>query len=188
MNLKVKITRDFIDPIKCYLEDALVAERDAVKSDYYQRNHVRVVFSVIEGTIHILKQTCLTAAIHAKKLTPGDYALLQELSFDLSPKGEVVENPKFIRLDTNFKYCVKSLNKVFLLNYHIDTNGADWNHFKKAISIRNRLTHPKGVQDMVITSADAEILVKVSGWFCDFTHQAVTGILAKIQPSQVMDG
>lgn len=187
MNLKVKITRDFIDPIKCYLEDALAAEKDAVKGDYYQRNHVRVVFSVIEGTIHILKQTCLTAAIHAKKLTAGDYALLQEVSFDLGQKGEVIEQPKFIRLDTNFKYCVKSLNKVFGLNYHIDTNNADWNHFKKAIAIRNRLTHPKGVADMVITAADAETLVKVSGWFCDFTHQAVTGILAKIQPRQVAE-
>jgi len=63
MDLKVKISRDFIDPIKCYLEDTLQAEKDAPKSDYYQRNHVRVLFSLIEGTIYILKQTCLSQRV-----------------------------------------------------------------------------------------------------------------------------
>jgi len=183
MKAKVRKLGDLTKPIVAFAEDAQIAEDavDASDTQYNRRAMVRALFAMIEGTVFFLKQTIFTAGTHKKgSLSLADALLLLDSSAEMSSKGESDLRTKFIRLEDNLRFTANMLKKVYGVTITLGIGSANWDKFQKAIAIRNRITHPKAIEDFVIDSEDLSMLRDVRGWFCQMIADSVNGIVQAV--------
>ncbi len=162
---------DLMKPVLALSDDVDRAEREVVanKDSYSRRNHIRALFAMIEGTIYILKQTVLIAASSGPgPLSTDELALLQERNFFLDEKGTPKSKNNFLRTAANLRFTRSCLKKAFGYSLDLSDTPDNWNEFEKAIGVRNRITHPKGLQDFDVSEEESELAARVAHWFDDF--------------------
>lgn len=165
-----------ISPILELMSDLAIAERmlDKDDSQYARRVYIRALLSTIEGTIYVLKQIILKVnSSSSNLLLYSEIAMLQEVSYELSNKGEVKETTKLLRIEDNIRFTTKILNKVFHFELALQVGEKSWEHFLQAIKIRNRITHPKGSDHFKISDDEIQVVRHVSNWFLNFTNKAL---------------
>ena len=94
-----------------------------------------------------------------------EYAMLSEATYELKDNGEVKTQPKFLKLPANLRFTMQVCNKMFGSTIDLEVTSAPWANFKKMIAIRNRITHPKSVDDLKISDPEIEMCKRVVGWF-----------------------
>lgn len=114
--IKMKL-RDIQEPMLKLLEDAGEAEVLLEKEDtqFFRRAYIRSIFASIEGTIWLIKQTCLKAKSSngIRRMSVAEYAMLAEQSYDLKANGETSIQTKFLRLSDNLRFTIKVVNRLF---------------------------------------------------------------------------
>ena len=92
---------------------------------------------------------------------------LEDLSFRLSDTGELKRSDRNdLPLAKHFAYSIRTLAEF--ANVEGDPFSVDgWNCFKKAVKIRNRITHPKTDSDAVISEEDLNTVNKGINWAFD---------------------
>lgn len=136
--------------------------------EFIRRMYTRSVFALVEGTLFRMKQTVIEASnLYGIKLSKQEAALLSEESFELNDKGEPISKTQYVQLPKNLKFAFGSMAKVFDAEYDLKINDNGWATFLAAIRIRNRITHPKQVQDIVISDKEMDVLGKATLWFAD---------------------
>ncbi len=184
MKIRVRKLGDLKDPIIKFAEDAGMAEDtiDANDTQYNRRVFVRALFAMIEGTVFFIKQTTFsTSASGVGRLRIDEATILQDSTVELSSNGKPKLKTKFIRLEDNLRFTVRMLNKVYNLELDLKVGSEQWEKFKKAISIRNKITHPKSIDDFNIDDSDLLIMRDLRGWFCQFIADVVSGIFEAIK-------
>jgi hypothetical protein len=104
-------------------------------------------------------------------MSVAEYAMLADQSYDLKANGETSIQPKFLRLPDNLRFTIKVVSRLFEMQLELGVGTTAWGNFKKAIEIRNRITHPKNASDIDISDDEIKTCKEVSGWF--------NGIVAK---------
>lgn len=137
-------------------------------------------FSYIEGSIWIMKQVSFKAKSNTgkRRMTPGEYTIFNDLSFDLKSNGDIRQNVKYLKLPENFKFAYKTINKLFNSGIQIDYTGAAWQEFLTAQKLRNRLTHPRNLSDLEINDNEIQICRNVCYRHNDLNHQCMKAFLA----------
>jgi hypothetical protein len=194
----MKLDIDFLEPLYALSDDVdrAAKEMDSGDDPYLRRNYVRTVFAMIEGTIYLLKQILIEAdsskqAQSVGKLSTGELALLGEKTFNVTDKGEVRDQPKYLSTAANLRFTMKCIEKVF--KHKVDLNDADaWKNLENAVVVRNRITHPKKLGDLEVSKTEAEQAKRVSQWFTKFVidwfGQFLSGAkVVKSKPSK-LDG
>jgi hypothetical protein len=161
---------DIKNPIMAVLHDAHQAEiylDENPDSQFARRTYIRSTFAAIEGCIWILKMVCLNSKpINGiRTMSVAEFALLKEESYELKNNGEVSTSPKFLKLADNVKFTFKAINKGFKAEIDLEVGGAKWNYFLQAITIRNRITHPKNTKEIDIGENEIELCKEVISWF-----------------------
>lgn len=172
---------DLKKPLLALSDDVNRAEREMVANNdsYSRRNHIRALFAMIEGTIYILKQTVLMAASSGPgPLSIAELALLQEKTFYLTDRGTIDVKDQFPKIKNNLLFTKGCLEKAFGYSLDLNATPKNWVDFKDAITIRNRITHPKGLQAFEVSKGESELAIRVSRWFdafvVDWSKQFVT--------------
>ncbi len=78
--------------------------------------------------------------------------------------GKSKKKKSKLPLQNNFKFAVYSLAKVCKVNIDFGTF-KDYEDFKNAIKLRDRITHPKDVEDLSISSEEMKIFEKGMRFF-----------------------
>jgi len=132
-------------------------------NQYLQRTAIRTTFAMIEGLLNILNQTVLD--YHkggVAQLTPKEIENLTEEK--RKANGEIT--PNFMRTS---KKMVFSFNlfaqKIGGIEYSVDNTTSEWAQFENAIRIRNRITHPRNLEDMMLNEKEIISVLDVSKWF-----------------------
>ena len=130
-------------------------------SQFWRRVFVRAVIALIEGQNYQLKLITLEACKHKQvSFSNADLALLKD--------------EKFVSLKDNLKFSFKTFALAFDLDYKLAIGVGDrWKSFITAIEIRNRLTHPKTVDQVLVTDKDLEEVKKAHDWFA----QSITDLI-----------
>jgi hypothetical protein len=182
MKPKILKLKDLNGPIIAFASDAEVAEDNLEKdsSQYNRRVFVRSLFGFIEGTIYFLKQTAYSTGLSLRNIDISYAILLQDFTIELKSNGIPSIRTKFLKLEDNIKFAFKSINKVYELKIDIGVGTENWNHFKKAIEVRNRLMHPKDAEDFQISDQEIEEIKATRDWFCQLIADAVQGIASQL--------
>jgi hypothetical protein len=176
--MKLRDFRDLKDPLMVLLNDAHAAEKllDTTDGQFERRTYIRSTMAMIEGTIWILKQKCLKAedSSEVKRLSVAEYTMLSDQTYELNDKGEIRTIPKFPKLADNFRFTINTCNRLFGCNLDLQAGKVPWQLFLKAVTIRNRIMHPKVAENFDITDQEICDCKKVVSWFNKMIYEFMT--------------
>lgn len=169
--------RELIEPLLVYADDALSAATLLEDTDgqFARRAYIRSTMAVIEGTIWLLKQTCLKAnhPSKPKRIPVAVFAILCDETYDLKNNGEVRTSTKYLKLPDNVRFTIDTCNQLFGCNLDLQVGHAPWDRFLTAVKIRNRIMHPKVIADFEVSDQEISDFKDVIGWFNDLIHEFV---------------
>ena len=179
--------RNLTEPMVKLLEDASEAEELLEEKDnqFFRRAFIRSLFSSTEGIIWLMKQTCLNGKSPdgRRRISIADYAMLADQSYDLKNNGETSVQTKFLKLPDNLRFTVKIINRLFDSQLDLEVGTVKWDKFRKAIEIRNRITHPRKASEIDISDDEINLCKEVSGWFNDLVHKFVQSLIKSSKPT-----
>lgn len=134
-------------------------------SEFNKRTLVRTCAALVEGLAYQMRQVTLETLRNTSLLTSGDIAILRDNRYQLTVKGDVEERdnfqPTLSMLLFTLRVYAKNHGAVFIPN----TSDNGWHCLRKAFQLRDRLMHPKSIQDLSITDdAGAEFTAGTKWW------------------------
>jgi len=131
---------------------------------------VRSLFAYVEGLTYAFKRYAL--ALHEQRepiFSNAEIALLREVSYDLSDKGEALEQGKFLRFASNLRFAIRAFARISAYEAGPDFLGQGWQALRKGIQVRNRITHPKRPDDLTVSDIDLVAVSTGVRWFQEET-------------------
>ncbi|NOS68835.1 MAG: hypothetical protein HOP33_02795, partial [Verrucomicrobia bacterium] len=146
-------------------------ELSANSSDQFlRRNHVRIFAAFVEGYSFLLKQVVLR--LHdplQEQLSVEELSKLTEVKLDATGQPILDEQkiPKrqFLPLHDNFKFAVAMFGRLCGSKYSVSYGSAGYQAFRKTFSVRDRLMHPKAIEDLCVTKYEALDLQNAWRWY-----------------------
>ena len=166
-----------VDELKCVykvlsadLENALQLKREK-PTQFACRNLFRTFFAFVEGLTFQFRQVTLASLAETNYLTTPELALLREKRFQLDNKGLPVEKENNQSLLPNLLFSVRCYAKNHGAIYQPDTSHNGWESMKKAVAVRDRLTHPKSASGLEVKEEDLECFSAGSEWWEKTLHE-----------------
>ncbi len=147
------------------VNDMKTAEEKMDNQQHSRRVYVRTLFAMIEGVTYAMKVALFGIGREYCRLKVPDLVVLKGSTFDLNNKGEIQEKPKHFQIPGNLRFTVRSVERVLESRIDLGVGTQDWTKFKKAVTIRNHITHPKNSRDFDISDEDLECIRSVNSWF-----------------------
>jgi hypothetical protein len=144
---------------------------DIQDTQFNRRTYVRTIFALFEGWSFYIRQT-LIREIFKSGLKSNDPMLIQRLSLlmdnsaTLTDVGNIKLISQRIPFIKQFAFTLRSYAELVNLNPDYFVNNG-WVNFRNAVSIRNRITHPRTQNDLKITQHDLDVLQEAREWFLD---------------------
>lgn len=138
------------------------AGRD-VSGSLWRRIFIRSLFAYIEGTCFRLKQDVKLF----KKCSPQEDSIISEKSYVLDKKGFIKERDLYLRPMENIRFAFRIYAGCFGQGFKLKTDGNGWDAYKRALVIRNRITHPKKIEDLKIPDEEWTCILNARTWFDD---------------------
>jgi hypothetical protein len=169
------------------LETLLKGRQRDTLSQPERRMHVRSISATIEAFIYVWKQTALRAHPDPKcpAISEAERAFAQEQEYRLADSGDIEIRRTKISLEANLRFAFKLLAKACSVPFELDLSGSEWPSFRRAIKIRDRITHPKSVSDLNISDEDANDVSEGFGWFLISHVKLATAIMVKTKSDMV---
>jgi hypothetical protein len=103
--------------------------------------------------------------------------LLREERYGLDKKGEPEASDNFQSVVPNLLFTIRCYLKSHGASFTPDISHRGWEALQCAVGVRNRITHPKSIADLVLTDEDLQKLVEASQWW----KRTVLGMLEACQ-------
>ncbi len=164
------------------LEDVILAtDRLAEHNNQSsRRDYVRTVFSAIDGVTWTCRMFVRSVLASNEELDALADLALRDTGYQVSYNGSISEQPRFHALPVAIRLIVNQA-QLIAPDLKVDYNAAGWSHLKSAISIRNRITHPKFITDLQITNDDTNAVTKALHWVMETTELIMTSINASMR-------
>jgi len=152
------------------------------KTDSAARSFVRAVFAMIEGSIFNLKQMALNLSAHGRgSFSKAELVMLEEVSYDLDSKGGAITQTKFMKLPANIRFAFDAAARGFGVTYKLEVGSSGWANFRESIDIRNRITHPKKIDDLELSDTEVQKVVDTGTWFLECQRELFQQFVNKMQ-------
>ncbi len=130
--------------------DACDEEMNRTGSSVSRRNYVRAMFAWVEAISYLMRQI-VCRELYKQPLTRESLPKLlaaSETSYYVDEKGDVVETNLRTRTANNLLFSLKAFSQILELSLTIDKGGKNWQAYSEALRIRDRITHPKRLEDI----------------------------------------
>ena len=165
---------DELKQVYAVLKDDFNRAKSAIAldpSDFNKRNLVRTTFAFIEGFAFQLRQVTLATLGDTDLLTEGDRAILKEQRYQLLSTGVPKPQDNFQRALPTLLFSIRVYAKSHGSDFAPDTSVYGWNCLRRAVEIRDRVTHPKSLADLNITDEVGSIFAEGVRWWDDTLGQ-----------------
>jgi hypothetical protein len=153
---------------------AAISRRKIDDNQATRRDMIRTAFAAIEGMVWIFREHVIDTAENTYGLECDEKLILQERQLSVSEQGKITEQPRYLPLTTTIRFIARIANRLNGID-HFDFGASEWEGFRKAIGIRNRITHPKSADDLHVRKADVQQVMNALSWFLE----KLTEILAQ---------
>ena len=164
-------------------EDEIKCMNNAVKTreQFWRRMYVRSFFADVEGTTYRLKQQSLTAAkIFSVELQPKEISIINEEAYELTNNAQIRRKPVFSSIDRTVRFAFNIFMKAHRekLDLKLDSDNG-WSLFKKSSKLRNRITHPKNSNGLIISDEEFNNLLNAVKWFSNNMNLMMSILMEK---------
>ena len=170
----------FQQPLIALLEDTVEVESllKDMDSQCARRMYIRSLFSLYEGTIWLIKQTCLNASCEVcrKVRHPDKEGLLKDENYEVDANGDIKTRPRFTPLASNLRFAFMTFSDLFGVDIDLETGSHHWKNFKDSIGVRNRITHPRSAEDLLISDEEFAKCQDSSYWFNRILHEVLAAL------------
>lgn len=159
---------NFLDLNRILREDIerILAQDDA--DQFWRRNLMRCSWSMIEGLIAALKTFTLKGVDLGNLAVDGRIReILEERAFEPQLDGTFKCSDAFPRTLDNLKETLKLGASIWELPWRPDFGVEGWNNLGKSFYKRNRIAHPKRVEDLLVNDEDLDGTKAGLGWFIE---------------------
>lgn len=127
------------------------------ESQFWRRNTVRAFFALVELSAHLTRQiTLLAFEVGEFSISRAEEILLREEQFFVSRTGKADSTRAKISTISYLMFTYKLFYSKFSTDLNFNTGEHSWESFRKAVKIRDRITHPRSVTDVTISDSEAE--------------------------------
>jgi hypothetical protein len=146
---------------------------------FWYRMTLRSFFAFVDGTIHTMKDIILWAYERKELvLSEGEFLIIKEQR-PVFRRKKVEFISSYNSFDDNFDLSMIYFARVFHSGFTMNKGDNGYYTFKKLLKNRNKVTHPKGIEDYLIPSKGAEALKKAIIWFAE----TMTGLMVNCASS-----
>jgi hypothetical protein len=124
-------------------------------TEVHRREMVRACFSAIEGMFFLMKQSFLDHPNCSEILSIHERAALSEESYQVAKNGRVTLQTRYTALPSMYKFLIRLAERTHPEYCNDTINARSWNAFLGAHGVRNRLTHPKDLDDLKVSRKEA---------------------------------
>ncbi len=117
----------------------------------------------MEGATWIYRMHILSVAESLDVSTPKLKWAFSETSLFISETGKIKEKQNFVPTTAMIRLATKTAEDMCSIK--IDFMHIGWKYLKDAITLRNRVTHPKKVEDLAVSRHDLENAYVAFDWF-----------------------
>lgn len=142
-------------------------------SESNRRAAIRTIFAGIEGALWIAKSSAVGLAPALARLTVHEIACLREEGYSVTAAGKVKSQPKFTPVHTSVKLLIAIMRRI-KADYELDLNHPAWAYLHNSTAVRNRLTHPKSRDDLVVSSEEVAEAWGAFNWMLALTIDALS--------------
>ena len=137
---------------------------------FMRRNLVRIFAAFVEGFSFLLKQVVLR--LHdplQEQLSIDELSKLKEIKLDavgqpvLDEQG--VPKRRFLPLHDNFRFTGVIFGRLCGSKYTVSYGSAGYQAFRRTMSVRDRLMHPKAIEDLSLTNSEIVDLQTAWQWY-----------------------
>ena len=166
MQSQASDTKD-IHAFEVLIKDVTSSLNDLRNTDeqHLRRSTIRTIGAAIEGIIFHLKNIALNQATSFPELYSDlEVAALKEETYSVNENGVVQKKTMLIPLKTSIKLIVKIVDKDTKSLHEKSFNNKGWDALIANIEVRNRITHPKKIEDLAITKKEVDQAIKAFHW------------------------
>jgi hypothetical protein len=154
---------------RCYreliglIDDGNVDPNGDVHADYeyHARQLIRAIFAFIEAVTFSEKVKAAEYCLHHNRdIADAKRFFAVDAEHVLTDKGEVVERPAHTRLADNIRFAFALQEKALGRAKKFDPSTEWWSCLKSSIKVRDRLAHPKLPEDVDVSGAEIETVLK----------------------------
>jgi hypothetical protein len=158
-----------------FLDDVHEARRrlDPGGQQFDRRTYIRAFFASVEGLMFAFNQTAIAACDGGfLKLEPAEVAVLREETYHLSDNGIPSVSKKYASFLPRCRFVVAIFARSLGVEYRVPVDGAGWQAFREAVDIRDRVTHPRSLENGQLSDEDLQLVHQAHDWY--------EGILASV--------
>ena len=147
---------------------------------FKRRSFVRAFIALVEFDTYNRKQRALY--LHQQghyRFEASELMLLREIQPELDDTGKVKERQKYLRLIDNYRFAIRMFCKATGIEFQLPTNDAGWTAFKDTVTVRNRITHPKRMDEVNVSDKQLQTVISAYKWFMD-NYKAIVVLLKKL--------
>lgn len=133
-----------------------------------KRNLVRTSFAAVEGLAWIFREHVVDVAETTDALEANERQVLTETAGIVSEQGRVFAQQRFVPFLAGIRLVARIAERL-APGTSIDFSGKDWQGFKDAVALRNRITHPKGRADLTLSDDEIAVSLDALFWFLEAT-------------------
>jgi hypothetical protein len=145
-----------------------------------RRSVIRCGHSAIEGSLWMLRLHVSSVADSVGEMTPSMAVIFSEKTYALADTGKLRQQPSYFSILSMFRFTIRVAQKIDP-NIHVDLSGSDWQNFKLALDVRNRITHPKFSQDLEIADHELARTTATVLWVLRATAQIMESTTASLK-------
>jgi hypothetical protein len=155
---------------------------DPVRLDQtHRRMFVRSLFALIEGVSHAMKRSAVRHD-HQRVLSAEEVMLARDESVEANDSGHAVVKSARIRFLPNVRLAFRLWAKIGGFDCTLDVAGIGWSDLKDSVKLRDRLMHPKGVQDLEVSDDEIRQAMRVHIWFNTQLGNALQAVIDQQSP------
>lgn len=117
----------------------------------------------MEGMIWLAREHVRSALETFEQLTPVADLALQEQVYTITDTGNLLIQSRSVPLPTAVRFLFQQA-RLISPGIAAELSNSGWTNFKQAISIRNRITHPKPERDMYVSDDDMSAVASGLSW------------------------
>ncbi|WP_299974603.1 hypothetical protein [uncultured Pseudoteredinibacter sp.] len=127
-----------------------------------RRSYIRAVLSALEGVLYTLREDIIRHG-DLGSFSPKQRAKLLEKVYR---NGVVQSADKYLPLEEAIKFMPKCFARhMGIKGFEFPHGDEGWARMKEAIRIRNKITHPKCLNDLNVSVADLATVATAKVWF-----------------------
>jgi hypothetical protein len=175
-------------------------------TQFRRRSAYRSAFAFVEGMLHYLKLS--TYSHYYRIVKPvvlywednfdlkfpeeGFFKLIDEdllltlldKQFQISENGKWKLKESWLTTTTNFRFAVRIVSEIYGIPEE-DISGEGWESFKRCVQTRNRVTHPKALEEFDVSDDEMKSLESAMTWFQEKTTALLREVVGAIDWDQV---